>query len=237
MGVQVRFSDQEAAGIFVALASAEVLLASVYLLIHGDYIDIPWWSLRQMVDMDAEISIATWFSSIQYFVVAVILYAAAKNNLRRVHVSSAYLIFGALLFLVLSVDESAALHEKITNAAKSIKQDWMLINGHAAWLAVYATLFVLAVVVCIRQLLSLWKYYRTEALIGMCGVIVLATGAVGLEILSYRFMAAGGRAYVMIVTGEEFLEMLGVSIVLYAVVRLATRLTMPTTQGQGRGLA
>ena len=228
MGLQIRCTHNQAARIFIILVAADLCLTAAYLFTHLGYPDLRMGPLRLALDVDAEISIPTWFSSMQYFAAGVLLFAAAGNNQHGHHISSAYLRLGGLLFLLLSIDESAALHEKMTTIAKNAGQEWMLINGHAAWLFLYAVLFVSAAMLGAKQLKSLWQHCRAEMRIGLAGALLLAAGAVGFEISSYSFMgdeAGAARTYMWLVATEELFEMLGMSIVLYATLRLATKLS------------
>ena len=75
----------------------------------------------------------------------------------------------------------------------------------------------------------MWQHFKPEAGVAAVGAAVYVGGAVGLEVVSYLLLASGVPAdlYLLEVAVEEFLEMAGVSVILYAVLRFASRVTAP----------
>ncbi|MBA3231981.1 MAG: hypothetical protein H0T05_04105 [Acidobacteria bacterium] len=87
----------------------------------------------------------------------------------------------------------------------------------------YAVLGLLILAAILRPLRTLWIHRPREARIGLAGAGVFVAGAVVLEIISYLYFRADLTSvnYKLLVAGEEFLEMAGVSIILYGSLLLA----------------
>lgn len=185
---------------------------------------LSWGPARALFNMDAEVSIPAWFSSIQLFVTGSILFVASRNNQRKQHVSSSFLIAGSFFFIFLSADEGAAIHENLTVIAKKLEICWLLFKGnHGAWITVYFIVAIAVVLLAARHFRLLWRYFRHETQIALSGAIAFVTGGVGFEIISYLLLRSGftPNLYKVEVACEEFLEISGVSIILYAVLFLS----------------
>lgn len=209
---------------FFWLITMELILVFVYAVIHIIGPGIPWGPARALFNLDAEASIPAWFSSIQLFVTGSMLFVASRNNQRKQHVSSSFLTGASLFFIFLSADESAAIHEKLTDIAKNLELFWLLFKGgHGAWITLYITVAVAAVLLTARHFRFLWRYFRREIQVAIGGTIAFVMGGAGFEVISYQFLRSGftPNLYKVEVACEEFLEMSGVSIILYAVLLLS----------------
>ncbi|MFO7716187.1 hypothetical protein [Desulfosarcina sp.] len=228
MSLKVDYSATNARDIFLWLAAIATLLVLVYAIIHIFWPFLQWGPLSNLFDLDREVSIPSWYASMQLFVVGSLLFLASRNNQRRQHLPTSILITGSLFFIFLSADEGAAIHEKITTLSINFGVNWLLFKGnHGAWIPVYSILALSAVILAARQFRKLWRHFRREIRIAMLGVIVFVTGGVGLEVVSYLFLRSGSNKglYRVEVACEEYLEMIGVSIMLYAVLLLAAKIS------------
>jgi hypothetical protein len=224
MDLKINYTNLEARKMFFWLLAMDFVIVLVYLLIHILFSDMPWGPARQLFNIDAEVSIPTWFSSIQLFVTGSMLFVASINNQWKQYVSSSFLKAGSLFFIFLSVDESAAIHEKITIIAKKLGIHLILFKGdHGAWIAVYLIIAIVGVLMNARHFRNLWRYFRHENIIALIGAIMLVTGGIVFEIISYLFLRSESMKllYKVEVAFEEFFEMSGVSIILYAVLLLS----------------
>jgi hypothetical protein len=153
------------------------------------------------------------------------LFVASRNNQRKQHVSSSFLIVGSLFFIFLSADEGAAIHEKLTVIAKKLEIYWLLFKGdHGAWIIVYFILAITAILLTAQHFRLLWRYFRREFQIALGGTVVFVTGSIGFDVISYLLLRSGltPTLYKMEVVCEEFLEMSGAIIILYAVLLLSS---------------
>lgn len=120
----------------------------------------------------------------------------------------------AFIFLFLSIDETALLHERI---GKSVKE---LINTsgffHYAWVIPYG---VALIVILIGYLNFLKKLPRNIMILFMVSGAIYISGALGFEMAGGRHHELYGDdtlLYSLLYTCEEFLEMLGILIFIYA---------------------
>lgn len=233
VNIGVSYSPQQARKLLLWLLGIEVLFAAAHLLTQFPDPVISHRIPQQLFDVSGEVSIPTWFSSTQLFVVAVVFFIAAKQNRRRQRVPSTFLSILGLGFLFLSVDEAAAIHEKVTGVAREFDASWIMFTGdHGAWIALYSVLGVVILWMLRHYIAAVWRHYRREAAIFAIGAVVLLMGALGLEILGYEWEDTAKSEWLL--TGrfalEEFLEMVGVSIMLYAALLLTTAITSRSSE-------
>jgi hypothetical protein len=207
--------------LYLRLLGIDLLLTTLYIVFHIVADDVTWGPLRPFFDLNADVSIPSWFASIKLFAIAALLYGASA--FRQQAVSRGLLTIGALGFLFLSIDESARVHEKITAVARMLEFDWLLIAGQGAWITVYAAFGALLTILYGPALLRLSKRFPREAAIGAAGAVIFIAGAVAVEIVGYT-LAPDSAAYRLGVAFEEWFELIGVSTILYGTLLLHLRL-------------
>lgn len=171
-----------------------------------------WW--LALVDVDAEANLPTWFSSALLFAcalgAALMAARAKKGSIER----RGYRWVAGLL-LVVSADETVALHERCAAALfpsladHGIARGWVWALGAGIVLALLAVLlpFLRALAARVR-----WALVRAG--------VVYVTGALGFEMIGQRYAAAHGwhdPIYVGLAAIEELLEMSGCVLFLHAV--------------------
>jgi hypothetical protein len=219
---QISYSPDDAKHLLLFLLGFEVLLVLGFCIVWIIAPGFKWGPISPLLDIDRESSIPTWFSAIQLFAIGLLLLlqARAAKQLRI------YLFILGLGFLFLSVDEAAAIHEKMIDAAKKLNVQWLLLltfkGSHRAWMVPYVLLGLVFLFVGYRPLLFIWRNFRREALLVAIGLALFGLGGIGLEILSRD--AASDTAYNWTVAGEEFFEMAGMSIVLYGIMLLGIKI-------------
>jgi hypothetical protein len=166
---------------------------------------------KRLLDLNVEGNLPTWFSSGLLFVAAALLGGLAVNagsGHRRAWGLLAMVFFG------LSLDEAASIHEmsnaplrRILHLGPALYFPWIILGGLVAALVVIAEW---------RLLRSLPR--RTAFRFIIAG-IVFVSGALGLEALAAPLYATHAQplAHTALVTAEEFLEMLGISLFIVAV--------------------
>jgi hypothetical protein len=212
-------SPQQARKLFLSLVCLQLLFVVVYgtdAWVHG-----PNEHLDEVIDLDAEGNLPTWFSSFQLALVAISFGTLATRVRATGRPSRRFLQTCGGFFLLLSIDETAMFHERITASVGSRYIDWMpaYLTAHIGdtivCLAVVAACFTAAY----PHLRGLWLLSRRATLIGVAGCAVYFAGGAVLETIGYRMLSAGISLslYRVEVAAEEFFEMLGVSLILYAV--------------------
>lgn len=228
MGLKITCTDRGALKLLWWLIAVEFMFVVSHVLTRFGSPDGRWAMARGLFNLDSEASVPTWFSSIQLFCIAAVLFAASNDNSQRQYISSKFLVAGSLVFAFLSADEGAGIHERITAEAKRAEASWLLFQGnYGGWIAVYSAIAVTILIVAAPHFRRLWMYFRRETLIGLCGAAMFVVGAVALEIVSYLFLrtASARVAYHAEVAAEEFLEMSGASVILYGVLLLAANIS------------
>jgi hypothetical protein len=168
------------------------------------------------LNVDIEASIPTWFSSSVLLLCSVLLaaIASAHNRIggRFVRQWSAL----SIIFLLLSLDEMAAFHERFIDPLRSLLDTGFF---YSAWVILGGP-FVIIVVLAYRRFLFNLPTKSSRLFIAAGALYVL--GALGVEMLGGLQEDLYGQqnlAYVVLVTVEEFLEMSGAILFLYALMR------------------
>lgn len=228
-------TDRGAKRILFWLIVLEITFVLIYLVTHFLLADIRLGPIRTLFDLNRDLSIPAWFSSVQLFVVGCILLVAYRGNRRKHQLPSSFLLAESLFFIFLSMDEGAAIHEQITNSARNLELDWLMFKGdHGAWISVYALIGVVGGVIAFRYFRMAWRYFRDQALLVLGGGVLFVVGAVGLEIVSYQLLQAGSTMHKVEGVFEEFFEMSGISIILYATLLLTSTISSEFSEDVNR---
>lgn len=180
-------------------------------------------------NLNEEGTIPAWFSSLQLAIIGLIPILSIKQ-LSKPFILPPFLLIGfGVLFLFLSVDEFAAIHESITHYAvhKDVKilRAMSFKNDHGSWIFVYIVIGLLLSAISFPFLKKIWTYFRKEASIILLGMAILVFGAVGVEVIGYQTTPTGFFLVIEIIT-EEFLEMSGASIIMYGLLLLVLQLQL-----------
>ena len=170
------------------------------------------YSLR-LLYVDAEASIATWYSVFLLLLCATLLAVVALIKSRTKSRFIRHWQILAVIFTILSMDESVTIHERLSAPLRSALNTGGVF--HFAWLVVYIPLVALFVIIYLRFLAHLPK--PTRQLFWLSG-ITYVTGAIGFEMISGSIAAASGREALLFIISahfEEGLEMLGLTFFVY----------------------
>jgi hypothetical protein len=177
----------------------------------------PSWLFEEMrarFDIDREGSIPTWYASALLLVCSMLAYTTAGNSARAGKDFRLHWYLLAFLFLVMSVDEVARLHEllggRLGSPGTELMWDWGLVGKvYFDWVLPVAILVIIVVVLYLPLFFFLpWQLKLLLAL----GAIAYVGGALGLETMSGSYVIEHGQdtlAYHEISVVEESLEILG----------------------------
>ena len=228
MSLAIHYTDAQARRAVYWVVAIDCAFALAYIVIHIWQPELPWGPLRPLFDLDREISLPTWFSVVKLFAVSAVLFLAALNNRQKEYLSTFPLMVAGLIFVWLSADEGAQIHENITYMARHFGQEWMLFSGeYGAWMIVYAALGLLGMALGVKHLIALWRHYNFVAQVGLTGAAIFVIGAVGFEIASFPLRESEATLTLKLITVvfEEFFELFGITVILYATLILAKRLS------------
>lgn len=198
--------------------------------------------VRQL-DLDEENNIPTWYSSSALLLSAILLTVTGFVNRQRGNPYTYHWLGLAVIFLYLSLDEAASLHEMTHDllnprlAAVGYFHGWL----HWSWV-VFGAIFVLIVgAVYLPFVVAL--PIQTRRLFLIAGTLYVG-GELGMDMLGGRYDYFYGDktfTYGMLVVGEEGLAMLGNVVFIYGllthlgssssslIVRFGYQATLPGT--------
>lgn len=208
--------------LFIAMsATAELVRYSFYVRQQP----VPQQILRviQLVDVNLELNIPTWYSSMMIMACAILLAIIARGT--PPDADRRYWWGLSVIFALLSLDELASLH----NSASSLIQQVMNTSGifALAWVIpgiIFVAGFVAAYVPFLRRLPP-----RTRKGFLVAGALFV-TGAVVFEMLGAWYSQQPDMRYMVyaaIWTVEEALEMVAISIFVYILLRYMARQSLP----------
>ena len=202
----------------VSLIFVEVAIAVIYLA----YIFTTGQS-PMIVNMDGARNIPSWFQALQIFSIGAIALGLGINRQQDFpYPSRKFSFFLTGLLCYAGLDEIFKLHLGFRNL--------LPIVGTQYWIAIYASLICLLPVLFYLDFKAFWQSYRRETLIAVTGLIIFAVGGFGAELFktyllqpllansslfqSHHFLSLLVEKFRVAV--EEFGELLGQTLVLYA---------------------
>jgi len=170
-------------------------------------------SLVRLFRLDGEANVPTWFSSSLLLASAALLGWIAANRSRAEAPFSRHWWVLAFLFLCMSLDETAQIHEMSVRPSRHLLE----LGGalHFTWVVPAGVLVLVFFVAFLRFLRNLPA--ETRRLFLLSGTLFVA-GALGMESVSALYWTRLGEsvAYGLATTTEEFLEMAGIVVFLKA---------------------
>lgn len=169
-----------------------------------------------LFNLNQETSIPTWFSQSLLLMTTVFLIAVSRKVKEyRKHWSTL-----GVIFLYLSIDEGASMHELTVAPLRQ------LLNVEAgifyySWVLLFGFLAIVIGLFYVRFLLHLPRKTR---LIFIIAAILFLAGGIGMEMVGGSLAAKAGESgvmYSLVVAIEEYLEMSGVILFLYGLLGYA----------------
>lgn len=186
-------------------------------------------SLLDLFSVNAEETIPTWYATLLLFVAAVLLAFIALVKSRNKEPYARHWLGLTAIFLYLSMDEGAVIHEIFSDALQARFDT----SGYLtfAWLLLFVPLALIIALLYLRFLLHLPAPTRNLFIIS--GLLYLG-GAVIVEAISANQYDIGGGVtfpYLAIATVEELMEMLGVVVFIFGLLSYAVRERMTAVVG------
>ena len=186
--------------------------------IINEIVERPSVKLTMLLDLDNESNLPTWYSSIQWFCVAIMLGLFAHSNFWLAQRRSWLLPVLPLVFLALSVDEVARIHEWIGERSEILLPGGSRANTPlpetGIWMFVVGVPFLAAFVWLISSLRMYFQDTPNALIKVFAGMLITLSGAIGFETLT-NLVVPGSMYGILQVFLEEFCEMLGGTIVLW----------------------
>jgi len=212
---QLKIHPRETALLFLAFVILVTVLHSIAqtVLFYTGNQDLRY--ITEYVDLDIEKNIPSLYSGFALLVSSLLFFciSSLEGKNRR------YWLGLAAVFLFLSLDEAFVLHERLGDyTANYIKSTGILeVSGllYFPWIIPYSILMIVLALLYFRFILRL--PHKTTVLLILSAIIFLS-GAAGLDMLGGREAELHGCytvTYVVLFTIEEFLEMIGVVLLIY----------------------
>lgn len=173
-----------------------------------------------MIDMDGERNLTTWYSSLQLFLIGFLLAGFVYHKFDRSRTEAWALLLVPAMFFFLSLDEAAQIHEKVgrymdTMAGKHAGQR-AIFDRTGGWMVVCVPMLIGAVALIAKLTWNYWRGHRRFLWLFAAGMSLLVAAAAGIEILHNWVvpLSTAAKAEVLV---EETLEMIGATFMLWGV--------------------
>lgn len=170
--------------------------------------------LVRFFDVTEEANITSWFSSTLLLISALLLFLIARKKHLETDRFARHWSFMSVVFLYLSMDETARIHESTIKPLRDIFNATGIF--YYTWIIIAIPLIIVLAVVYLKFFLALPPSTRNQFFMA---VVIFLSGALGFEILGglfYDVEMSGVHLLSFIVTIEELLENLGVVVFISA---------------------
>lgn len=178
-------------------------------------------TIIRLFNVDNEANIPTWYSSIALFAVAALVVYIVRLKPRRDRYLWHWKVLAAA-FIYLSLDEFAQLHEMVNSPIReAFNTDGFL---YYPWVVLAVLCLIVFVAVFAR---FLWHLPARTRWLFICAGAVFVSGAIVIEALSSYYETEYGirsLSYQLAMTAEEFCEMTGVAVFIYALLEYINEL-------------
>lgn len=175
--------------------------------------------IARLIDLDRERALPTWYASMQWFCVAGLLWLFAMPRITRQSHRSLLLLALPAVYVMLSIDEVAQLHESMGTALDALllqqPREATPLAKTGFWIVFVGIPFVLAFMVVIAALMPYIRQFPQPFVKLVGGTAVFLVGAIGVEGLS-NFVTQGSALATVQVVVEEVFELVGATVVLWA---------------------
>lgn len=199
-----------------------LLLVANLLGIYTKYVAEHPYQIFWLFYFDAEANIPTLYSFLVLVVCSIFLWITGSLEKIKTEKQAAFWKALACVFAFIAIDELSGIHETFTNDGLKLL-DGFTAGGylHFAWLVPYGLLFAFISIFFAKHYMRLPNQTK---LILFIGIAVFLTGAVIFEMVGGRYLCTHQEdmnrlGYALIATVEELLEMIGVIIFLYGILK------------------
>ena len=165
-------------------------------------------------DFDLEYNIPSIYSGLTLLFCSIILFIISISEKKNEYTHYAYWVVLSLLFAYFSFDEVLVIHEQIGD----MTEQYVTARGFlfSPWVIPYGLLLICFAVIYLRFLFGLPQKIM---ILFIASGIIFISGALGFEVFSAKEADLNGYnsiKYCLLYTCEEFCEMSGIVVFLYA---------------------
>ena len=213
-----------------------IFIALVLIFIHCVILGIYYYignpdkfDFVRMFDLDMERNVPTLFSSLILAISSFLFYLLSRSPKEQKKGSRKYWLGLSFVFIFLSFDESAKIHEKLGD----FTEQFVDASGflHYPWVISYSILVLILAAFYLRFFLKMEKKVFWS-FIG--AAVMFLGGAIGFELLGANESSQHGTAtvlYSVLYTIEESLEMFGVIYLIHILLGLLDKTNIKIEKG------
>lgn len=207
--------------LILGLIAALLVMASIICQIIQFEKNIESSEILRLFNVNKEGNIPTVFSGLILFISAVLLGIIAWSKKRQKELYAGHWKALSFIFLYLAADEAGRIHEITIEPLRDLFNTKGFL--YFAWV-------IPGIVLLIIFIFSYWNFFlhlktRFRLLFSLAGILYV-TGVLGSELVGGQYIWTGGGTstftYTFIVTMEESLEMVGIIVFIYALLKYAS---------------
>ncbi len=213
--MNITFTPGSVFRLFLLIIGVLTYLNVLVLIFWFEY-DDPFHTFSKYFDVGRERNIPTLYSVMALTVAATLLATNARHSWEKCDGQHRYWAGLALIFLFLAFDEGTKIHEQMSG----VMERWVTPKGYLLWLWVIPYGFAVLVLAAV-YLRFLVRLSRTTRYYFILAALLFIGGAIGVEMLSAWEMDLNEHTilYCVLYSLEEFLEMIGVAVFIYALLK------------------
>jgi hypothetical protein len=218
---QIRLTANPRKVLLVLTCAALGLVAADALTVKGASV---WGQeIARLFDLNEEANIPTWFSSSLWLLAAFVALAIFQTHRDRGFPNGGFWLGMVPLFLFLSTDEAAELHELVGRLLGQPLEESAVLKFTYAWVFFGLGLLLLVGLLYLRFLFRLERHIRVLIVLS---ALVFVTGAVAVESVGAAVDMGTlanfplGQSWRRMIILEELLEMMGVILLVHTLLRV-----------------
>lgn len=215
------------------LLAADVTMIALFLL--DNLAGHPNWKLSEWVNLERESNLPTWYSSCQLLILGLLLTLFAHSQ-RRLGTTRVSFFAGAVLCVAMSLDEVAQVHEWVGVVSDTFlsggTREGSLLHSTGIWMFILGVPFLMVSALLWRGFTTALQERGSVRRLYLGGFILYVASALGVELL-VNFVTPGWSTMVQVVA-EEFGEMVGVTLLVWATVELLASYDIHLRIGENR---
>lgn len=197
-------------------------IITIFLVLHllssyRIYFMEPSWGrqLHVRLDLNSEVSLPTWFSQSLLMLVSLLLGVVAYKKHQTKDRDRRYWALLSVVFLYLSIDEGATLHELTVGPIKET------VNTSVSYLTFSWVILAIPLLLLFGLIfINFWRHLpnKTRWLFAAAFSMYVG-GALGLEMIEAHYAIVVGQdnfVFSLLTAAEETLEMSGAAVIVYA---------------------
>ena len=206
-----------------ALFLVDIGLALAYLVWFS--IGHPSSTISDLLDLNEERNIPTWYASMQLFLAALLLGIVASRVIDPRRARTWLVALVPVVIGLMSMEEVATFHERVGELLDVLlpahSRAGTAVSQTGLWVAIIGIPAMVIIAIVLRLVLPVLPTRRGSVLLAI-GLTLLLLGAVGIETLA-NLVAPESFGAIVQVSVEEFLEFAGATLIVWGSLDMVLR--------------